>query len=327
MSGARRQFARLGLSLGLCAALLGVGECALRADVPENGVTPFRTGTLPGLASELRPGFVTRYRGHEVSINAAGFRGPEVTPRRDGELRIALVGDSFTFGNGVAFEDTLGEALAAELARLGRDARVFNCGVPGYNAEHAAITARERALALDVDVLVYVFFANDLEPSPEREEVPPDAVIDALYGFPLRSALGQWCAVHVKRWLPGLSVSGEERKRAAWAELLQDGGPRVVAAIQSMREAAQARSAAFAVAVYPFLAPPEANPFTQVDDFVIESCRALGVPSVALREALPEGDALYDLWSSTWDSHPDAEGHRRAAALLAPRIAQLAPPR
>ncbi|HVS19503.1 MAG TPA: hypothetical protein VMT18_12935, partial [Planctomycetota bacterium] len=139
MSRARRQVARLGLVLALCAALLGVGECALRRSVPENGITPFRAGTLPGLASELRPGFETHYRGFAASINAAGFRGPPVTPRRAGELRVALVGDSFTFGNGVSFEDTLGQALAAELGRLGREAVVFNCGVPGYNAEQVAI--------------------------------------------------------------------------------------------------------------------------------------------------------------------------------------------
>jgi len=323
---ARRQLARLAASLGVCLALLGVGECAVRARVPDNGVTPFRAGTLDGLASELRPGFATRYRGFDVSVNSSGFRGPEIAPRRAGELRVALVGDSFTFGNGVAFEDTLGERLARELARLGRPAAVFNCGVPGYNAGHAAITARERALALDLDLLVYVFFANDLEPSPERHEVPEDAVIDPLHGFPLRSALGQWCAVHVKRWLASRGVDVDARTRAAWhANLEQGGSARLEAALDELAAACAARGVPLVVAIYPFLAPPETNPFAEVDDFAATACAARALPCVELREAFPDDSALYGYWSSTWDSHPDGAGHQRAAELLAPRLLELAP--
>jgi hypothetical protein len=325
VSRARRQLLRLGASLAVCALALALAEIALRARVPDNGVTPFRAGTLPGLASELRPDFSTRYRGFDVSINAAGFRGPEVHARRAGELRVALVGDSFTFGNGVTFEDTLGERLAAELARLGRPAAVFNCGVPGYNAEHAAITARERALALDVDVLVYVFFANDLESSPERREVPQEAVIDKLHGFPLHSALGQWCAVHVKRWLARLGLDVDARTRAAWSANLEQGGrSRLEAALDELRTACARRDVPLLVAVYPFLAPPATNPFGEVDAFALAACRARSIPCVALAEAFPADERLYELWSSTFDSHPDGAGHALAARALAPRILELA---
>lgn len=325
MSRARAQLTRLAVSLGACLVLLGVGECVLRARVPGSGVTPFRAGTLPGLASELRPGFATTYRGFEVSINSSGFRGPEFAPRRAGELRVALVGDSFTFGNGVAFADTLGEVLARELERLGRTAAVFNCGVPGYNATHAAIAARERALALDLDLLVYVFFANDLEPSPERHEVPADAVLDGLHGFPLHSALGQWCAVQGKRLLADLGLDVEARKRAAWrARLTDGGGARLESALDDMRAACAGRGVPLAVAIYPFLAPPRAHAFAEVDAFAQEACRKRGIPCTALRAAFPEGRELYELWSSTWDSHPSGAGHRRAAELLAPRLLELA---
>lgn len=326
MKGVRRQLARLAVSLGVCTLLLGVGECALRARVPDNGVTPFRAGTLAGLASELRPGFATRYRGFDVAINSSGFRGPEFTPRRPGELRVALVGDSFTFGNGVAFEDTLGERLARELERVGRPAVVFNCGVPGYNAGHAVIAARERALAQDLDLLVYVFFANDLEPAPERQEVPPDAVIDKLHGFPLRSALGQWCAVHVKRALANLGVDVDARTRAAWRSNLADGGgARLESALDELRSACAERGVPLAVAIYPFLAPPETNPFAEVDAFAAQACRARELLCVELRSAFPADGELYGFWSSTWDSHPDGLGNQRAAEALAPRLLELVP--
>jgi lysophospholipase L1-like esterase len=321
----RDQLARLAASLGACVALLGLGECALRLRLPDNGVTPFRAGTLEGLAFELRPGFGTRYRGFDVSVNSSGFRGPEFGPRRADELRVALVGDSFTFGNGVAFEDTLGERLARELTRLGRPATVFNCGVPGYNAGHAAITARERVLPLDIDLLVYVFFANDLEPSQARREVPVDAVIDERAGFPLRSALGQWCAVHAKRALAGAGVDVDAGTRAAWHANIAEGGPRLEAALDELRDACAERGVPLVVAIYPFMAPPETNPFAEVDAYAARVCAERGVPCVELREAFPAGSELYGHWSSTWDSHPDGAGHQRAAELLAPRLLELAP--
>lgn len=326
MSRLRRQLVRLGASLAVCTALLGMGECALRASVPDNGVTPFRAGTLPGLASELRPGFTTHYRGFDVALNSSGFRGGEFHARRPGEMRVALVGDSFTFGNGVPFEDTLGERLAGELARRGRPAVVFNCGVPGYNAMHAAITARERALPLDLDLLVYVFFANDLEPSPPWREVPPDAVIDRLHGFPLHSALGQWCAVHVKRWLARLGVDVDARTRAAWSANLADGGgERLEAALDELRAACAERGVPLLVAVYPFMAPERTNPFGEVDAFALSACRERGIPCVELAQGFPKGDALYGLWSSTWDSHPAGAGHQLAAQALAPSVLERVP--
>ena len=37
-----------------------------------------------------------------ASINSIGLRGPEVSPDADGRLRILILGDSMTYGHGVA---------------------------------------------------------------------------------------------------------------------------------------------------------------------------------------------------------------------------------
>ena len=80
--GRRRSIARkLLVVVAVCAVVGGVAEIVARSGVPKNGVTPFRIGAFEELKSELRPGFETVYRGHAVSINSTGFRGPEFPPR------------------------------------------------------------------------------------------------------------------------------------------------------------------------------------------------------------------------------------------------------
>src|SRR5689334_22283567 len=104
----------IGRLLLVAASLLlwfGVTELWQRRSVGACALTPFRNATLAGIPHELVPGRVTTYRGVEVRINALGFRGAELAEKPVGAQRIALVGDSFTFGNGCAETETLAAAL------------------------------------------------------------------------------------------------------------------------------------------------------------------------------------------------------------------------
>src|SRR3989338_8286393 len=61
-----------------------------------------------------------------VTTNSLGFRSPEPDSAKP---MIALVGDSITFGYGVADDET----LAANLQKLLPGYDIQNAGVPGYN--------------------------------------------------------------------------------------------------------------------------------------------------------------------------------------------------
>ena len=50
----------------------------MRAGVGRCGLTPFRNSAIDALPHELVPGRTTLYKGVEVRINQAGFRGPEL---------------------------------------------------------------------------------------------------------------------------------------------------------------------------------------------------------------------------------------------------------
>jgi hypothetical protein len=105
-----------------------------------------------------RGGIVT-----DVSTNSLGLRAKEISPPSPGRTRIAVFGDSFTFGWGVP----QGQEWACIAERkiqqeLGTDAvEIVNCGVIGYGTESEAILLERLASRLQPDIVLLGFFAND----------------------------------------------------------------------------------------------------------------------------------------------------------------------
>jgi lysophospholipase L1-like esterase len=92
---------------------------------------------------------------YRVRINSLGFRGADVSLESD-KPRVLFIGDSFTFGDYVDDDDTLPAQVGS---RLGLE--VINAGVGGttiVDQRHFL----ERALVLRPDVVVLVYFENDL---------------------------------------------------------------------------------------------------------------------------------------------------------------------
>lgn len=306
------------LALFLVGATLA--ELAFRARVPRNESTPFRTSELPGVCWELRKGFRTLYRGIPIEINSAGFRGPEFGPPVAGARRIALVGDSMVFGNGVAFGDTLGACLARRLAREGIPAQVLNCGVPGYNAEDVAGVLEARVLPLEPDTVVYVYFSNDLEPAQEVDAIPPDAVIDAFAGFPLRSALLEWTQTRIKLALQRVGVHTALRTPELSAQEFARGRLAFVRALRGMKLACERAGVRLHVVAYPFLCPPGMDPFAPIDASVARECRALGLDFHRGARAFEPGEDLTRYWAGDFDMHPNGAANASVADLLVEKV-------
>lgn len=92
----------------------------------------------PKLGHRLTPGasgwawsdqFEVFYR-----VNSSGLRGEELKPQRD-KKRVLLLGDSFTFGHGIAEGDRFGDVLAKQNS----DWNVTNAGVPGWGLDQMLI--------------------------------------------------------------------------------------------------------------------------------------------------------------------------------------------
>jgi hypothetical protein len=119
----------------------------------------------------LRPGVSGYYNreGHaEVSINSAGFRGPQVSiAKPPGVFRVAVLGDSYAEAMQVTYDRTFSAVVERELAHCpalaGRRIQVLDFGVDGYGTAQELITMRRKVWAYSPDAVVLaLFMGNDL---------------------------------------------------------------------------------------------------------------------------------------------------------------------
>ncbi|HSH76020.1 MAG TPA: SGNH/GDSL hydrolase family protein, partial [Longimicrobiales bacterium] len=78
-----------------------------------------------------------------------------------GRLRVVALGDSFTFGWGVDFEDTWPRVLEEELLERGLDVEVLNLGRPGADPARHAEIARQALPLLRPDLVVVAINQGD----------------------------------------------------------------------------------------------------------------------------------------------------------------------
>ncbi|HEY8515359.1 MAG TPA: SGNH/GDSL hydrolase family protein [Candidatus Binatia bacterium] len=122
----------------------------------------------PLLGWRNRPGVAGPYGGDEfltwVTINPAGQRGPlHPVERVPGRRRIAFLGDSQTWGDGVADNQTF-------VARLdGGDTEALSFSCPGWGTDQQLLALRSDAQRYRPDVVVLAtFVGNDLRDNTSR---------------------------------------------------------------------------------------------------------------------------------------------------------------
>jgi hypothetical protein len=138
---------------------LMAGEAAVRVadrlagpEVPPGGNHPRHLFVpAPRTGYALRPSFEGTMRNVfgdfqvPVRVSSSGLRDRE-EPGAAADLRIVGLGDSFTYGEGVALEDSYLAVVERGLAgRLGRTVRIFKAGVPGFSARQMLERFREAA--------------------------------------------------------------------------------------------------------------------------------------------------------------------------------------
>jgi hypothetical protein len=162
--------------VGLALALLEGGlrlYSALRpnADVEFVRYARLMKKSAPGSATSFRhlPGAHARLMGVDVAIDRRGFRDEP----KDAAVRIALLGDSITFGWGVPYGERFSEILEDEWSKdLGRSVDLINTGHGNYNAAQERAMLEEAFADETVDAVLQVWYVNDAEPTPPHRELP-----------------------------------------------------------------------------------------------------------------------------------------------------------
>lgn len=108
----------------------------------------------------------------ERVISSQGIRNRELNDKTPDEIRISLLGDSFTMGDALHLNQTIASKLQEYLNQqdLSCKATVINCGVAGYAPWQEHIFLLERVFPLKPDtVILQLFPPNDISGSLTKE--------------------------------------------------------------------------------------------------------------------------------------------------------------
>jgi len=270
----------------------------------------------------------------EFRYNTLFFRERELGPKTPRVIRVVLLGDSFTEGQGVKEADTTARRLESLLnASGGRRWEVLNCARRGadFPSLHKMF---EKILPYEPDVVVHAMVLNDPERSKAfeaRRGPMDDWILDRrrLLAGPgsgrpraLSSRLADFVGDRVQAWRVG-------RETTRWYLDLygapnQEGWARTQDQMRDMDRRLRERGGRLLVASWPLLVDLDAYPFTAADDAVARFCEGAGIPRVDLRAAL-RGHPAESLWVHPVDHHPNEVAHRLAAEALVTPVRGLAP--
>lgn len=122
--------------------------------------------------------------------NEAGFRRTTAFPPKDPRVfRIMVVGDSLTYGVGIAEESTFTALLNKWLGKDYR-AEVFNLGVSGYQSEDVLHVIETWVPKLQPNLVIYAVCLNDFLPSGIGEYQGDQ------YAFPLPGRVKRFLIAH-----------------------------------------------------------------------------------------------------------------------------------
>jgi hypothetical protein len=272
----------------------------------------------------------------EFRYNSQGFRGDEFPPRRAGVRRVAVLGDSFTEGQGVKEADTLVRVLERRLqAERPGGFEVLNCGRRATDFPEL-FDVFEQAMALSPDVLVYAMVLNDGDRSPEfqaRQTYVNDWILDRgrmLIGRPdhalgpFDSRLYELARDRVDTWRIG-------RETARWYRDMyegpnQDGWRRTQERLREMDRRLRASGGRLLVLQWPLLVGLDGRyPFADTTRTISTFLDTAGIARFDLLPVLG-GRRDQTLWVHPVDRHPNELANRLAAESVAPVVRRLVEP-
>jgi len=110
-----------------------------------------------------------KYYGVDIKTNSMGFRDYEYALEKpSGKKRVLFLGDSFTLGWGVPLDSLYSKQLEQMLNEDYNKIEVINAGVGNYNSIMEVELFKLKGLELNPDLVILMYFINDVEPTPEK---------------------------------------------------------------------------------------------------------------------------------------------------------------
>jgi len=337
-------------------------EIVLRARAPsrdrlEDGrELILKASSAPYLQYELTPNASGYAWDTDVAINSAGFRDREYPVAKGRQYRIASVGDSTTFGNGLPVDSVYPKQLESLLASEKRGFEVLNFGVGGYDVLNYLGVVELRA-AYRPDLVVIGFCVNDIGiASPNRaylERIRNRGWLSRLQlvrfiqgRLSSRQILNwqdeqnqddEYAALHRGSVAPITPDSPLLSGMAAIRDILPQKTDRdeasllrwytseahlgvLVYAFSQIRELAAARHFRVVVVPIPYLSPSTSDTWEIVYEMIMDEAKAFGFDTVAVSREFKDA-GFNGLMNDR--THPNRKGHAIIARKLAAHVLRI----
>jgi len=307
----------------------------------------FQLSALDGVPYELTPNhrYEWKYgprsvfdRGFSIPVrtNAMGFRDdPVIMPKPEGTVRILAVGDSFTWGLGVAEEDGWVEQLESLLAqRMHRPVEVINTGVGSWNTEVEAAFLAGKGMSLAPDAVILGFLVNDFRAADTGYAIDDRGYLvtrfkdgsqpagaerlhlqSLLYEEKPRGNMFRRLvdSSHLIRWISGRRLKTEKRTLMMFND--KTAKQRIWDALDRIHRMTDTAGIPLFVLVFPYVEDPIPTAEKADLDELAAVCHESGLPCLRMEEALA-GIPPEELWVHPRDHHPNARAHALYAKLI-----------
>lgn len=252
-----------------------------------------------------------------------GFRLPDheidqTDKKMPAAFDILVLGDSFTYGRGVKYEDIYTTRLSEMLKKNGYPVSVKNCGLVGADVEHVTTVLSYEMSRKMYPVVVYGFVLNDFGLSLD---VKGSDFIDINNGG------NRWTALRDISKIANLVMFSVEKyrlsKQTTEAYLEAFKGENAASGfhvITDMNRKIKLQGGKLVIMLFPLLYKFDNYPFLEIHKKIALICAKENIPMIDL---LPVYSAYQDkdLWVNPTDQHPNEIAHKLAAESLSDFLA------
>lgn len=297
----------------LVALLIGEGVARLMAGGDHGtGYAPARTD-----GRDRRP------------INSAGYRDLErALPKPPGVRRVLCIGDSFTWGVSVLFDDAWPQRVERALSReRGERWEAVNLAEPGLNCEQEASRLGSEGFDYGPDVVVVGYVLNDSEDSTAAEVRRAADWIGERRREP--SLLDRSALVRLVRGRLWATIENRRRVEDFRSMYVDDyaGWAAARRALRAMGGMCRERGVPLVVAIFPLFGNPldDRYPFADIHARVGQAAAEAGAKVVDLLPRYRGLDWTLLVVNGADDEHPNEIAHRIAAQAIVRAVEDVVP--
>ncbi len=277
--------------------------------------------------------FTIRWARENIRHNSWWFRDREVDVKNpEGAIRIAIIGDSVTFGRGIREEDRFSNRLEDYLNAVESSCHfeVLNFGWPGSETIDHLNVFKNTVFKVHPDFVLLQWSINDVE-GPDKSGLPEQISLIPIHSihFLLYRVSAfyflldlQWQMI-IQSICRSTSYEGYLFQRFGDPE--SPDSREYVDLLKELVGECRKREIPLGLILFPYVVPDlaESYPFRYLHELVRAVCDQEGVPCVDLLDTYAQYRDHKALWVNRFDNHPSPLAHRLAAEKLMERFGEM----